>query len=72
MTGKISDLYKFPEGLFVRQSHLMEILPFSAATLWRMVKDGSFPKPRKISKRVTVWLVVDVQRYLDSVTSDAA
>ncbi len=30
-------------------------LPFSAPTLWRKVKAGTFPKPIKLSDRVTAW-----------------
>lgn len=40
------------------------VLPFSASTLWRLVGDGSFPKPIKFSERVTAWRVGDVRRWL--------
>lgn len=39
-------------------------LPFSAATLWRKVRDGSFPKPVRLSDRVTAWRVGDVRAWL--------
>jgi prophage regulatory protein len=35
------------------------IFPFSNATLWRKVKDGSSPAPVKLSPRVSAW---DVQK----------
>ena len=39
-------------------------LPFSAATLWRMAKAGTFPKPIKLSERVTAWKVSDVRAWM--------
>lgn len=40
------------------------VLPFSSATLWRKVKDGSFPRPLKLSERITCWRVGDVRAWL--------
>lgn len=42
------------------------ILPFSAATLWRKVRDGSFPSPIKLSERVTAFKVGDVRAWLNA------
>ncbi|MEI8169834.1 MAG: AlpA family phage regulatory protein [Rhodoferax sp.] len=65
-----------PKSAFARQSQLVQSpatpaapLPFSAATLWRKVKDGSFPKPVKLSERVTAWRVGDVREWMSGVQS---
>ncbi|AXV85627.1 helix-turn-helix transcriptional regulator [Ralstonia solanacearum] len=59
-----------PETGYVRQSQLiLAVLPFSGTTLWRKVKDGSFPPPTKLSPRVTAWRVEDVREYLDNPAS---
>ncbi len=39
-------------------------LPFSHATLWRLVKNGEFPAPVKLSPGVTAWRVEDVRRWM--------
>lgn len=39
-------------------------LPFSAPTLWRKVKAGTFPKPIKLSERVTAWKVGTVRAWM--------
>lgn len=50
---------------FIRQSALIpNIVPFSAATLWRKVKSKDFPAPVKLSERVTAWRVQDVRAWL--------
>lgn len=52
---------------YVRQAQLIPaILPFSPATLWRKVKDGSFPQPIKLSDRITAWRMDDVEAWLES------
>jgi hypothetical protein len=43
-------------------------VPFSSATLWRRVKAGTFPKPVKLSERVTAWRVEDIRQWLDAQT----
>ncbi len=35
----------------------------SISTIWRWVKAGEFPKPRKIASRITRWAVADLEAY---------
>ena len=62
-----------PDGAFIREAQLVQSrkrpdmpapLPFSAPTLWRKVKCGTFPKPVKLSERVTAWNVGTVRDWL--------
>jgi predicted DNA-binding transcriptional regulator AlpA len=54
-----------PSTGYVRQSQLIpNILPFSPATLWRKVKNGSFPAPVKLSERITAWNVNDIKDWM--------
>jgi len=50
-----------------REKELLTALPFSKSTLWRKVKDGTFPKPIKLSEKVTVWEVAEVEAWLDNI-----
>lgn len=57
-----------PEFGYVRQAQLVPaIFPFSAATLWRMVAAGTFPKPVKLGPRITAWRVEDIRAFQDRV-----
>tara|TARA_R110000787_G_scaffold220284_2_gene329049 strand:+ start:2419 stop:2637 length:219 start_codon:yes stop_codon:yes gene_type:complete len=40
-------------------------VPVSKSTWWAGVKDGRFPKPLKLGKRVTVWRISDIRRLLE-------
>ena len=64
-----------PSTGYVRQAQLIANrahpgpsapLPFSHATLWRLVKSGNFPKPVKLSERVTAWRVEDVREWMQA------
>ena len=70
---QISIFDALPDSAYVRESQLVQsperpvstaLLPFSAPTLWRMVKAGTFPKPTKLSERVTAWNVGAVRAWL--------
>jgi prophage regulatory protein len=46
---------------FIRQKTLLqEYVPFSAATLWRLVNAGKFPRPVRLATQVIAWRVADV------------
>ena len=62
-----------PDSAYIRESQLVQSpkrpntpapLPFSAPTLWRKVKAGTFPKPIKLSERVTAFKVGDVRAWM--------
>jgi predicted DNA-binding transcriptional regulator AlpA len=43
----------------------MGLYGISAATVWRQVKAGIIPSPRKLTPRTTVWSVKDLRQVLD-------
>ena len=54
---------------YVREKELVKgITPFSHTTLWRLAResDSGFPKPIKLSKRITAWDRSAVMAWLDS------
>jgi prophage regulatory protein len=57
-------LDQIPPRAFLRVKFLLQILPFSEATLWRKVKDDKFPQPIKISDRITGWRVEDIRKWM--------
>lgn len=66
-------LSELPKSGYIRLSQLIpEILPFSPATLWRMVKAGKFPKPIKLSERITAWNVSDIRTWLDALHTEGS
>ncbi len=40
-------------------------IPVGRSTWWAGVKDGRFPKPVKLGKRITAWRAEDIRAYID-------
>lgn len=53
-----------PQG-FLRLPQVLSLIPVSRSTIWKGVREGRFPKPVKLSERVTVWRARDVQEYIE-------
>jgi prophage regulatory protein len=59
-------LGELPATGFVRQKQLANIIPFSAATLWRKVAAKQFPAPVKLSAGATAWRVEAIREWMDA------
>ncbi len=66
---------RLSDGAYLRAAQLVRStkspdstapLPFSAPTLWRKVREGTFPAPRRLSTRVTAWRVGDIRKWLEA------
>lgn len=72
-TAAIPSFDELPDSALIRQSQLVRDpkhptrptpLPFSPATFWRRVRDGSFPQPVRLGERFTCFRVGDVRAWL--------
>lgn len=48
----------------ILQTELKEIVPFSRTTLWRLERDGLFPKRRQVSPGRVGWLASEIEAFL--------
>ncbi len=57
---------RLPDDALIRICSLLAwgLVPFSASTLWRKVRQGEFPSPVRVSSQVTAWRVRDVRAWL--------
>ena len=53
-----------PDTGFVREKALLQFIPISRASLWARAKQGTFPRPVKLSANVTAWRVEDVRAWM--------
>ncbi len=51
---------------YIRLEALLTMVPFSASTVWRKSRDGSFVRPVKLSDRITAWNRQAVIDWLES------
>lgn len=62
------EFQRLPDDALIRLVHLMSwgLVPFSASTLWRKVRQGEFPSPIKVSSQVTAWRVGSIRKWLQN------
>lgn len=53
-----------PNAANVRLPVVMALYGISSASVWRNVKNGNIPKPRKLTTRSTVWNVGELRAAL--------
>lgn len=51
---------------FYRVKEVSRLLGVSNSTIWRWVKLGIFPKPKKIGLRVAVWGKDQIEAFIQS------
>ena len=55
-----------PRTGYVRESTVLRHIPWGRSTLWSKAKKGEFPKPLKLSKRITAWRAEDVWAWIEA------
>lgn len=62
--SKIQELENIPSEGFLRIKQVLKFIPVSRSHWWQGVKEGRYPKPLKLSARVTVWKAEDIRALL--------
>ncbi len=63
-----NDPPKFPQTGFVRLTSILAPrgpIPVARSTWWAGVKEGRYPKPVKLGRRITAWRVQDINELID-------
>ena len=60
----LANFDSLPDSANVRQPVVQGLWGCSSATVWRLVKKGIIPAPKKLSERVTAWNVGDLRKAL--------
>jgi prophage regulatory protein len=51
----------------IRIKEVAHKVGIAKSTVWHMVKEGKFPKPKKLSPRVTVWIEAEVDEFIKNI-----
>ncbi|MDD2267806.1 AlpA family phage regulatory protein [Sulfuricurvum sp.] len=51
---------------YLRDKDVAKMLTIGRSSVWRMAKEGKLPAPLKISERVTVWKLSDIEAFIAS------
>lgn len=51
---------------FIRRKALVEMIGYSASSIWRRCKDGSFPLPVRLGPSAVAWRLSEIQDWMSS------
>ena len=51
---------------FYRSPAVQELSGLSETTIWRLEKDGQFPRRRRISGNIVAWRSDEIEAWMDS------
>ncbi|MDD2990186.1 MAG: AlpA family phage regulatory protein [Zoogloea sp.] len=60
----LSNFPYLPDAGYIRLPTVVALFASSPATVWRRVKKGTLPAPRKLSEGVTAWNVGQIRQAL--------
>jgi len=65
MDSKISEMQELPLTGLLRIKQVLRFVPVSRSHFWQGVKTGKYPKPVKLSERVTCWRAEDIRQLIE-------
>ena len=63
--SKIPQIQELPQTGLLRIRQVLQFVPISRSSWWEGVRKGRYPRPLKLSERVTVWRAVDIRRLVE-------
>jgi prophage regulatory protein len=63
--SKIPEAQELPRSGLLRIKQVLRFVPVSRSNWWAGVKAGRYPRPLKLSERVTVWRAVEIIRLIE-------
>lgn len=66
INSALRDFDFLPNSQHVRLPVVKALYGISSASVWRNVKNGNIPKPRKLTTRTTAWNVGELREALAS------
>ena len=64
--SKIPEIQELPQTGLLRIKQVLRFIPVSRSHFWAGVKAGRYPRPMKLSARVTCWRAEDIQKLIES------
>jgi len=61
----ILEIQELPQTGLLRIKQVLRFIPVSRSNWWEGVKTGRFPKPLKLSERVTCWKTSDIRKIVE-------
>ncbi len=56
---------EIPKNGLLRVKQVLRLVPVSRSSWWKGVREGRYPKPVKLSERVTCWRASDIRKLIE-------
>lgn len=63
------DLSQLPETGFLRLPEVLKLIPIGKSSWWDGIKQGIYPKPKRIGKRMSAWRVEDIRALIEQLSN---
>lgn len=63
--AEIPEMQEIPKIGLLRIKQVLRFVPVSRSNWWEGVRTGLFPKPLKLSARVTCWRAADIRALVE-------
>jgi prophage regulatory protein len=63
--SKLQEIHKLSQGGLLRIKDVLQFVPVSRSCWWAGCRSGKFPKPVKLSERVTCWRASDIWAFIE-------
>lgn len=60
----LANFDSMPDSAYIRLPIIKALYGVSSATIWRGCKNGTIPKPKKLTERTTAWNVGQIRAAL--------
>lgn len=61
-----------PETGYVRLAQVLQVIPIGKSTWWNGIRVGKYPRPIKLSARVTAWRAEDIHGLIKKIAEQSA
>lgn len=68
--SKIPEIQELPQTGLLRVKQVLRFVPVSRSSWWLGVRLGLYPKPLKLSARVTCWKAADIRNLVEGKSHD--
>jgi prophage regulatory protein len=65
--AKFREFMELPLVGLLRVNQVLRLVPVSLSSWWAGVKAGRYPKPLKLSERVTCWRASDIRNLVEGI-----
>lgn len=62
--SNIPNLTNLPDTGLMRIKQVLQFIPVSRSAWWAGCKAGKYPKPFKLSEKITVWRASDIRQLI--------